>query len=120
MATPRKGERPRKAVNHQVWWQDCEAWVQQLYEEHGGYVHCEVCLPPGGHGLQTAIRISITARGVGKEQRELWSDWAPFNWTDAGHAEKVALQLLSRALLELSADAERSERLAQLSFGAIS
>jgi hypothetical protein len=115
MATGRHYGNGKRAVNHQVWWQDLEAWVQQLHEEFGAYVHCEVCLPPAGYGLSVAVRISVTARGVGKEQRELWSDWAPFNWSDSGHCEKVALQLVSRALLELSSEKERSERQAQLS-----
>lgn len=108
------GKPSKHSVNHQVWWLDLEAWVQQLHEQFGGYCHIEVALPPGGYGLKQAVRLEVVKRGVGKEQDVLWEGWQHFNWGDSGHCEKVALQLVSRALLELSGDAERSERLAQL------
>lgn len=109
-------ERGRKSVNHQVWWEDLYAWVEQLHEEHGGYCLITVEMPPSRYGVHAAVRLEVQKRGVGSERKVLWEGYQRFTPADAGHCEKVALQLVSRALLELSADAERSERQSLLSF----
>lgn len=114
MATPRKGDKPRHAVNHQVWWQDLEAWVEQLWEEFGGQVDFSIKLPSSVHSINPAVCLTITKRGVGREQRVLYEDWGVFRWAESGHCEKVALQLISKALLTLEHDRDVSERMAQL------
>lgn len=109
-----RDDRGRRSVTHQCWWEDLFPWVEQLYEEFGGQSELTICIPPSRFGVRPAVRLEVVKRGVGRERTLLWEGYQHFVDRDSGHCEKVALQLVSRALLELSGDKERSERQSQL------
>lgn len=105
MSSPRQG---RKQT--QVAWEDCEAWIEQLYEEFHARVDLSVSLLPRSWKLCSAVSAVVYLQGIGKEKRILWESWEKFTPSVVGGAESAAIKLVSRALLELS---DRSEEVAE-------
>lgn len=105
---------PHARKNTQVVWEDCAPWIDQLYEEHHARVDISVSMIPEAWHLTSAVSISVFVQGVGEQKRELWAGWTRLEKTVYGSAESAVLKMVSQALLELSADKERSERQAVL------
>lgn len=98
MATPKKaGVR----VTHQVWWEDCRPWIDQLQEDHGCLVHITISLPPSMSGLLWAVVVECHQAAGAAPRNVVWRDWRDFNPHNTGAAEAAALLLVTRALLAL-------------------
>jgi len=94
----------------QVLWEDLRPWVEQLWEDHHARVEVHVTLVPEDWKLNQAIELEVFRSGVGKERKVIWSDWKQLSLTTHGGAEALALQLISKALLELEIEQERAQR----------
>jgi hypothetical protein len=99
----------------QVLWEDLSPWIEQLYEEFHARVDISVSCLPEAWKLTSAVSVVVFVQGLGKERRVLWECWKPLQKRVGGAAESVVLQMISQALLELSADRDSAER-AQASF----
>lgn len=98
----------------QVVWEDLRPWVEQLYAEFHARVDIEITLVPEDWRIVSAVSVSVYVPHVGDRRDCLWHDWLKLEPTVTGGAESLALRLVSKALLELSADRDRSERQSQL------
>jgi hypothetical protein len=99
---------------HQVVLEDLEAWHQQLYERCHAVCRYEVFDPPSHWKMRPAVTLRVVVPGTGKAERELWCDYSIIGLTESGAIEAAMMRLASKALLELEADLERSERQAPL------
>jgi hypothetical protein len=95
---------------HAVVLEDLEAWHQQLFEHHHAVCRYVVFDPPSHWGLRPSVMLSVLVTGVGKEEKELWADYATIKATECGAIESAMLKLVSKALLELDGDKLRAEQ----------
>jgi hypothetical protein len=102
--------KPLRGRNYQVCWEDIEAWLQQLYEEHGVYVNVEILLQGVPTGLKPAVRVNGYYASVGHSTREAFSEYRVFELSSTGEVERDALHILSQALLALDNDRWRAEQ----------
>ena len=94
----------------QVVIRDLEAWVQQLYEDHGVRLELTVSLPAPSDGIRAGVTLeAYQVDQLGKRQH-MHSDWVTVSDTQSGCIEKAALQMASKLLLELENDKWRREQ----------
>lgn len=105
--TKKRSDLPK---NSQVRWIDLEPWVQQLEEQYGVYVGVEVLLQGLPNGLQPAVRVTGYRLGVGSEKKEVFTDWRTFDLNHIGDVERLALHIVSQALLVLDNESWRAEQ----------
>lgn len=103
-----------RGKDHQVTLRDLEPWLQQLEDEFGGYCRYDLRVPAPGHGVKPVIELTVEKRGMGPEKSALWVGYEPLTWCDKCIIESACVRLASKALLELSGDRERAERVSQL------
>lgn len=105
-----------KRKQTQVVWADLEAWQQQLYDDHSMRVSIAIVLPIPGDRVAPAVCVELRPRGAKPDSAPAHRDWRPINPEWSGHAEQMALQMVSAMLLELEREQERAERQRPLPF----
>lgn len=93
----RAGNYDRK--RYQCCWEDCRAWVEQLYAQHGLQTRFEVVLPAERHGIASAVVLNLTRCGPGAVVQLCYTDYLLYEPQHEGSAESAALKLISKALL---------------------
>lgn len=96
--------------NHQVTWEDCEPWVQSLYEDHGVMVRSTVHLEGLQAGLKPAVRVTGCRYSSEGEIVDVFEEYRTFSLRSIGEVEKLTLHILSTALLSLENDKWRAEQ----------
>ncbi len=103
--------------NHQCWWTDLHAWVEQLYSEYGFQTSIELTLPAECHHLNPGVAVTLRKPAVGLKGTVEYREWAIFNPEETGGAEAVALRLISRMLLTLDNEQALAQAKQQSLFG---
>lgn len=92
---------------------DLEAWVQQLYEDHGVRLQLSMCLVLPSDGIEHAVWLEAYKTLPNGRRDVLHTDWVHLSDTQSGAIEKGVLLMASKLLLTLENDKARAE--AQLS-----
>jgi len=96
--------------NYQTTWEDLQAWVDQLYEDHQVRLDIQVCLHPLGDTLAPAVVVTARRRNRKGLWEEVKRDYRPFRTRAVGMVERESLQMVSQLLLELDNDKAAAEQ----------
>jgi hypothetical protein len=110
----RSGNKQRK--NHQTVWRDLKPWVEQLYEDHKVYLNIRVHLFADMLDMRSTVEVLAYRVLKGREIENIACLTEVLITNDQGHAEALALRMVSRILLELENEKARAERQTDLLF----
>lgn len=96
--------------NYQVTWEDLEAWLQQLKEDHNVDVTFTVTIPIAEGGLEPAVVMKATRSDWPRSVREVKRDWRVIQLRSVGMVERESLHMVSLLMLELDTDKALAER----------
>lgn len=108
----RSGNRTRKT--YQTYWSDLQPWIEQLYEDHRVYADIKVYLFSEKHQMRPTVEVTTFRVLQGREREVIQAETRVLDTEGQGHAEVLALQMLSGMLLHLENEKERAERQADL------
>jgi len=108
----RSGNKARKS--YQTYWADLQPWIEQLYEDHRVYADIQVHLFSEKHGLKPTVEVRTYRVLQGREREVISAETRALDVEGQGHAEVLALQILSGMLLHLENEKDRAERQADL------
>lgn len=109
MATRKWDEKTYRAT-----WEDVENWVQALYEDFHLRCRVQVHVAVPADKVDSAVMVEVFRVGARQHTDELWSDWRRLELRAPHHAEHLAIELLSRAWLDLDLGKRQAERQATL------
>jgi hypothetical protein len=89
-------------------------WIEQLYGDHGVQVSIQVHILPERCGLNPTVEVELFRVVNGPKIEVIRRDTQVLLTEDVGHAEALALRMLSRGLLDLENEKERAERQTEL------
>lgn len=96
--------------SYRATWEDCDSWVQAFYEDFGYQVSIRVCLVSGPSAVHPAVAVSVFKPLEKMKTEEKWYNYLRLDIRAPHHAEHCAVQLLSRAWLDVDGDRQRAER----------
>lgn len=98
-------------------WEDYDGWVQALYDDFGLQVRTIVVVTSGPSAVRPGVVVECYKARSGGKQEEAWRGDLPLNVRAPHHAEHCAVQLVSRAWLDLDLARQQAERQASLPLG---